>query len=616
LQAMPEYIFTSSVVLGTSAVAFLKLRSMCKRRSATQHRERLIPALPRRISAPERLTHDLFPLADEARKWENPPSATEFAAECAVTRSPASSRKLSWSSPSSTSSIAKIESPRRKRTSSCSSGHAAVEIERPRRKQQGNMSPPASSSPTHQSRSRTVTPCSGRKKALKIQVRRDAQISHPPSPYPLSPSMMSQKSASLPFAKKECSKQTKTLLQEWALIASIRKKKLPLNKYGLPDVSADQLEKEMPKRMELDKMRKAFRDLTEEKLINGWEDGSGFTYVIDLFGQLLDLICSFVGRKQAEKFRKILDIDVLKQMVEAHVYTPQEFQNTLKLCVSLLYELESPYQHTSTQKWLEELKYDYATKDEYASAICDSIMYLFRKCDLCKMEVENYYISRISSADRMTQERLAFKKIPVPMETPWDCSTKENFVSGLIATIADTPYKLKEEEITSCLACDTQLLHSFQNAVQEATVLGVMSIVLNKIFSTMLPSDVQEFFESVVEAYYHSHGPDVVFDILQSRISIDDYAAAKDACALIAKCADVNDPLYKVLRSRCVKFLTSGDETENEAVFGMKPEHLSHANERAQEIKARLKPFVDEHWEVYGPIYMEHAAKDQSPRQW
>jgi len=398
-------------------------------------------------------------------------------------------------------------------------------------------------------------------------------------------------------------------IRQWAFLVGIRKRKkqLPLNKYGLPDVSADELEKELPEKRVIDQMRKAFRDLTESRLISGWDDGSGFEYVIDLFSQLLDLICSFVGRRQTEKFRKALDIDVLKQMVHAHVYTPSEFQETLKICVGLLYELESPYQHMLTKKWWESLKYDYATKEEYATAICDSIMHLFRKCDLCKMEVENYYISRISPADRQKQELQAFQKIPLPLSTPWDCTSRENFVAGLVKTVANNPKPLQESEVTSCLALDLTQLHTFQNSLQAVTLFGVISIVLNKILMKIDQESLKEFFDNFTEAYEINAGTtDILFEHLKKYISIDEHSAAKEGCAQIVKCADMSDPLYKVLSDRVVKFLVD-ETTENKTPLGATPEHLCHANDRALNLKQVTATFIEDHWKVYETVYVPTA---------
>eukprot|EP00397_Hematodinium_sp_SG-2012_P062572 GEMP01084730.1.p1 GENE.GEMP01084730.1~~GEMP01084730.1.p1 ORF type:complete len:220 (+),score=23.01 GEMP01084730.1:118-777(+) len=217
------------------------------------------------------------------------------------------------------------------------------------------------------------------------------------------------------------------------------------------------------------------------------------------------------------------------------------------------------------------------------------------------MEVENYYISRISPADRQNQERAAFEKIPLPLHTPWKCSTNQLFLEGLIAVIAGCPSKLTESMVTSCLAFDLTALHRFQNALQETTVLGVMSVVLSKILSTFEADDLEDFFDSVLDAYSHKRGPDVIFNVLQSRIPESDHAGAREACAQIVKCADLSDPLYKILRDRVVKFVVQEDASPD--VLGRKPAHLCYANQRAHDLKFDFCLFVEEHWQVYSPIY-------------
>eukprot|EP00397_Hematodinium_sp_SG-2012_P034566 GEMP01037085.1.p1 GENE.GEMP01037085.1~~GEMP01037085.1.p1 ORF type:complete len:480 (+),score=72.19 GEMP01037085.1:57-1442(+) len=393
----------------------------------------------------------------------------------------------------------------------------------------------------------------------------------------------------------------KGLIQEWVFMSTIRKKKVPLNQYGLPDASADQLEEDTPEKVIKDQMRQAFRDMTEEQLVAGWDDGTGFRHIVDLFSQLLDLICSFVGRNHGEKFRKALDIDVLRQMVEAHVYTPAEFQNTVQVCVELLEQLESPYQHKLTRNWLSQLKYDYTSTEEFAKAICDTIMYLFRKCDLCKIEVENYYISLIPPADLENRERAAYQKIPLPLRTPWDCSTEDNFVAGLIRAIAENPDKLTEDDVPSCLALDLPTLHGFQNSLQEATLLGVMSVVLNKIFAKFSADEQKEYMDAVREAWNTRGGPDLFFDLLKTHIVEADVASAKEACAQLVKCADVADPLYKVFRARVVKFIT--EKNPGSDALGSKPAHLSYANNLVCDLAAACKAFADDHWQVYGSVY-------------
>lgn len=629
---MSGYVLASSVVLATSAWVFYKWSARNKRNSEVILRQKTVEISPRRVSAPERPRPRDETLKSDERTAPQPTSgsaATQATSTCAATCSSPSSASSSRlpSGKAVPKTLAELERVEATVTEILATPPGSPKASNQVPPVESDMSPTAhltkavrlphaTGRSTHEAttdRLRLSIPLQSPGASLKLAIPVESPSSPPMSPtsFPLSPSMAPQ--CSIPFTRRpDYKRHMRALIQEWTFMSSIRKKKLPLNKFGLPDVSADKLEGNTPRKKIIDKMRKAFRDLTEEKLISGWDDGSGFECVIDLFGQLLDLICSFVGRRQSDKFRKTLDIDMLKQMVKAHVYTPEEFQNTLKLCVGLLYELESPYQHTLTQEWWSELRYDFASKEEYAAAICDSIMYLFRKCDLCKMEVENYYISRITPAERQVRERVAFERIPLQLRTPWDCSTKESFIAGLVKIVAENTYKLKESSVTSCLACDLPALHSFQNSLQEATILSLMSVVLNKIFVKLDPDDVTEFFDTVLEAYYYKRGPDVIFDILKTRIPESDHAVAKEACAQIAKCADVSDPLYKVLRDRMVKFVA--DANAGPDVFGAKPAHLCHANQRGREFKDLFYPFVDEHWMVYGPCY-ENASRSANPKQ-
>jgi len=428
-----------------------------------------------------------------------------------------------------------------------------------------------------------------------------SEASTPTSAFPLSPSMTSH---ALSFVRRlsDCHSEMKPQIQEWTFMHTIRKKEVPLNKFGLPDVPADVLVKNRPDRQIIEAMRHQWREVAEKKLLEGWDDGTGFESVIDLFAQLLDLICSFVGQKQAEKYRTALDIDVLKQMVEARVYTPNELQATLKTCVGILFEMESPYQHLVTQKWFSELKFDYASKEEYVTAICDTIMYIFKKCDLCKLEVENYYVSRISKADRQVREREAFLKIPLPLRTPWDCSSKEHFSTGLLKACSENATNLEEDAITSCLALDINALHHIQYKIQEVTLLGVMAVVLNKLLvKHCTPEIVEGFFSDVLEEYMRRRGPNLIFGLLSKLIPEESHAEGQECCSQIVKCADVNDPLYKVLRDRVLRFCK--DEPDSEDILGSKPPNLCYANRNAVDLKAAFQSFVNDHWEVYGPIY-------------
>lgn len=396
------------------------------------------------------------------------------------------------------------------------------------------------------------------------------------------------------------SESMRGVVADWGFMSAVRRKKVPLNKYGLPDVSGEQIEKGAERQARIE-MRRNMRDHAEKVLIAGWDDGTGFGSVIDLFSQLLELFCSFVGSKHGEKFRKALDIDVLRQMVDARVYTPEEFRQTVEVCVALLHELESPYQNALTQRWHRGLKYDYTSTEDFAKAICDTIMFLFLKCDLCKLEVENYYISRIPPESLKERERQAFEKIPLPLRAPWDCSTKDKFAAGLLQALSSEATKLSEDAVTSCLALDLPTLHKFQNSLQEATLLAVMSAVFNKIFMKWQHEEQAEYIDSVVETYRNTGGPNVFFDLLKPRLVEAEVASAKEACAQLVKCADISDPLYKVFRDRVVKFISA--ENPSPDVLGSKPAHLSHANVRVLELADSFHEFVDEHWQVYNLVY-------------
>jgi len=381
----------------------------------------------------------------------------------------------------------------------------------------------------------------------------------------------------------------KNLVSEWQFKANLRKKKVPLNKYGLPDVSGDAHDESLS-------ARQAFREQTEAKLLAGWSDGSGFGVVVDCLSMLLDLITSFTGGPHSDKIRKMLDIDVLRQMVKAHVFTPEEFKNTVKTFVAVLNDLESPYQSAITQAWYQKfLLAEYASVEDYARGICEALMILIRKCEVCKIEVENYYISLIPRDELIKRELAAYLKIGFPHDKKF--ATKKEFTEAIMNLIGKAD-KISEDMIPRCLVLDLFKLHQFQYALQQVTLCAIMSAVFNKLFATWHVDKVKEYMDAVMSAY-DTEGGHHFFDLLAPHITEAEIPLAEICCATLIKCADVNDPLYKVFADRAKAFLLG----QSEQALGERPVTLSIANDRLHALASSYQCFIKDHLEVYESVH-------------
>lgn len=153
-----------------------------------------------------------------------------------------------------------------------------------------------------------------------------------------------------------------------------------------------------------------FHGSSPPRLAAGWEDGSGFECVYELLAELLDKLGEFFSN--AEKRKQFLappngiDLLLVKQMIRHRAYDTAAFVDTVRKIVQMLSKLESPYQHSLTQKHFSREYYQaletLESPQAYANAIVDALQYLFRQLDTCHAEMDNFYLAMIAPADRVS----------------------------------------------------------------------------------------------------------------------------------------------------------------------------------------------------------------------
>eukprot|EP00929_Paragymnodinium_shiwhaense_P093971 TRINITY_DN54328_c0_g1_i1.p1 TRINITY_DN54328_c0_g1~~TRINITY_DN54328_c0_g1_i1.p1 ORF type:complete len:484 (+),score=58.65 TRINITY_DN54328_c0_g1_i1:149-1453(+) len=376
-------------------------------------------------------------------------------------------------------------------------------------------------------------------------------------------------------------------------------------------------------------MKRTYWDTVREELAKPEPD---FSFLLSRVDELVDTMSGFLPQPRRDAFKeKTVDMPLLRTQVLNRAFDYASLLELVKRLCAALMELESPFQSARTQEWLDDLLAKPAPDDTgFRNDVVTSLAHLFQKCDVLRMDIENFGLQQVRATKLQGLERTVFadmvrlKILTLDVTRAWTSASEHNG-NIEVAVIKGMAWMLTEKQalpIDKCpepLRCDLNALHDFQSRLQGVALLGLVAIMCTPFFPTNIDIlEASEVFVAVrkqVETKPKLHLickalEESVADLRHKKgeapVDLERFDAA---LGTLRTCLGEDAPAFRLLHDRACKAFVAGlgppKQHSLPTSLGDSPWSLRFAVDNLNLLLDDVWTFLGDHLRVYRPMYSE-----------
>lgn len=390
--------------------------------------------------------------------------------------------------------------------------------------------------------------------------------------------------------------------------------------------AGDPKHKEMAEQMATT-IKRAYWDTAREELAKPQPD---FTFLSSRVQELVDTMAGFLPGARRDAFKdRALDFAMLRTQLENRAFDYECLLTLTHRLGNALMELESPFQSERTKAWLDELA-SKPTPDEtgFRAEVIACLSYLFEKCDVLQVEIENFGLQAARATKLQGLERSVFTQMVKTgitnlhatrswlMASDHGGNVEVAFIKGMTRSLSEKTALLP----SSCpepMRVDLRRLHDLQSGLQGVALIGLVAIVATPFFPSSISSEhAGPIFQAVAQ---ETEKPDPqlsrICEIVEQGVADlrhaqneapVDYQKLDDAFGALRRCLGEDVPAFRLLHDRTLKaFNAAMGPPKRKQEWNCLGEtwSLRFAAEHLNGVVDKVWSYMGEHLRVYRPLY-------------